>query len=40
MTKKTNKKNMANGETKEYTYYVCSTYALKNKDSVAVIAFH
>lgn len=32
MTKKTNKKNMANGETKEYTYYVCSTYALKNKD--------
>ena len=23
---------MANGETKEYTYYVCSTYALKHKD--------
>lgn len=32
MTKKTNRKKMADGTTKEYTYYVCSTYALKHKD--------
>ena len=31
MTKKTTRKKMADGTTKEYTYYVCSTYALKHK---------
>lgn len=32
MTKKTNHKKMADGTIKDYTYYVCSTYALKNRD--------
>lgn len=32
MTKKTNRRKKADGSIKEYTYYVCSTYALKSKD--------
>lgn len=32
MTKKTNRRKLADGSIKEYTYYVCSTYAMKSKD--------
>nr|WP_283689967.1 recombinase family protein [Clostridium perfringens] len=31
MTKKTNKNKLNDGTVKEYNYYICSTYALKNK---------
>lgn len=31
MTKKTNRKVLADGTSKEYTYYVCSTYAFKSR---------
>ena len=32
MTKKTNRKILSDGTNKEYTYYVCSTYAFKSRE--------